>query len=258
MNTNRKILSSLNKSPKTNDDLQKEIGGDISVHLNHLSSTDEKMIRFDIRQNKWYITPKGELFLKTFSMKDLKFWIPIAVSVLLAITSLLGAFLIASYTSQQNRIIAASVEPDLDFYIQSLDDIPELEASRIAHLSNNSENGHQLTLCVKNKGQLQSGHVYAQLIDNWTYGGDWNFQSLLHDNYTCETQRIVASSCKSPEILGSWFSCNKSNIPNGLSELNFKIICENCGEGNKKYIEKIPVCIWHDNSSFCDKLNNKF
>lgn len=180
-------------------------------------------------------------------------WSPIIISII--------ALVISLYAIEETKNIAskyqAAVEPALDFYIYSSYNFPELSALDIANVNIYGTSGEEINLCVKNKGQTNSGHVTALLIDNWSSSPYWNFDTVMFgEEPKCLNQRIVASTCEPLGINETYKNCNPSNIPEGLVKLTFKIDCKNCEAGKKIYLYDIPVCIWHKDNSICKRYNS--
>ncbi len=205
----------------------------------------------------WYISHEGKIYLRENS--PVNKWVvrnQLTIAIITVILSVFGSILITGYTIQQNREFTATIDPNLEFFPDSGDEVPELSAFTMSRMIAGRENGQRLRLCVKNRGQTESGRVTAEILNQWSNNNIWNFENVKFGKPECDSVLIRNTNCVL-DINAPYKECPTSEIPNGITYLILKVTCTNCNSEEKTSEIPIEVCVWHNDSAYCDKINNK-
>ncbi len=170
-------------------------------------------------------------------MKGYNYFLPLLKTIIsfISMVFLFGAFYY-SHLTYTNSIQLTS--PSLLAYINS-DESGNLSAGRIAW-----NQGEDITLCILNTGELETGDVHAGVYSDWAFSDTFNFGNIPPKESRCDQGFIKSGECLNGEI------CNSLNVPLGKLDLTFNISCPNCIE--KSFQRNIGVCIWKDIVTECN------
>ena len=172
------------------------------------------------------------------------------------ITTILSALIGGFFTMagvlvgvETQKPYVATLEPNLIPEIEyNAENMEIISASEIATRNNHN---HEIKVCLKNLGQMSSGHILSFLgstnqreFDT----GNADFQDIKGLDRDCKTLVIRQKGCSNVE------GCNINTLINGTRiPLEISFICERCAPSQKSFSYMGSMCIVKEKYDECKK-----